>query len=70
MLAKLEGADMPKTMKLTKRAVDALKPAEARFVAWDSEISALAFGSALRGASLMFFGIGPAAGARGVAENL
>ncbi len=30
---------MPKTMKLTKRAVDALKPAEARFVAWDSEIS-------------------------------
>ncbi|MBL1436718.1 MAG: integrase arm-type DNA-binding domain-containing protein [Rhodobacteraceae bacterium] len=30
---------MPKTMKLTKRAVDALKPAEARFMAWDSEIS-------------------------------
>ena len=39
MLAKLEGADMPKTMKLTKRAVDALKPAKARFVAWDAEIS-------------------------------
>ena len=25
--------------KLTKRAVDALKPSEKRFVAWDSEIS-------------------------------
>jgi len=35
VLAKLEGADMPKTMKLTKRAVDALKPAKARFVAWE-----------------------------------
>lgn len=30
---------MSKSVKLTKRAVDALKPTEARFVVWDTEIS-------------------------------
>jgi integrase len=36
---KSKGLDMSKNVKLTKRAVDAIKPAEARFVVWDTEIS-------------------------------
>ena len=39
VLAKFKGLDMRKNVKISKRIVDALKPASARYVAWDTELA-------------------------------